>query len=176
MSDNIDIVTNSLKYYDKNMEIYKDKLKYAKYFKIEESSSDTQHEILLFYDENKKLILKTRYEYIGIYGHNTQTWIWGWSIPTLRKISTTIIRKIFNYGAELDPSESFLKTELVTARFMISDPIQLDIHMAIVSYLSKTPFTYNVPDPDIDDTDSDGFYKIKTENINQTRYLFLLDV
>ena len=43
---------------------------------------------------------------------------------------------------DLDPEFSFLKTELVTSRFRITNPIQLDIHVAIASYLSRQYVVY----------------------------------
>jgi hypothetical protein len=178
MTDIVSIVTNSLKYYDNNTDIYKDKLKNAYYYKLHNLFSDNEHHIVEFYDENKNLLLKSRFEVIGIYAHMTNTWVWGWSIPILDKVSTKIIRKVFNYGAELDKSEIFLKTELISARFIISDPIQLDIHLAIVSYLSKNPFIYKIYDSDINDIDENGYHKITglEEYVERPiRYIFLLD-
>ena len=55
-----------------------------------------------------------------------------------------MLRNILNYGLNLDPitENTFLKTELITSRFRINDPVQLDVHIAISSYLSKVPFIF----------------------------------
>ena len=41
-----------------------------------------------------------------------------------------------------------VKTELITSKFEISDPIQIDMHLAIVSYLSKSPLIFNYIEPE----------------------------
>jgi len=72
-------------------------------------------------------------------------WFWGWAVSAFRKNLTIISRKILTYAFDLDPSVFLnlqLKTELVTSRFIITNPIQLDIHVALASYLSKSPLIY----------------------------------
>ncbi len=142
VSPDITLVRDSLVYYDNNYEIYKKKLKNINYLKIVKSNNDHQQDEIHFFDQDKKFLFKSRYEFIGIHEPQLQLWSWGWSIPYLNKKSTNIIRKILNYGVELEPTAHFLKSELITSRFRINHPIQLDIHSAIASYLAKKPVIY----------------------------------
>jgi hypothetical protein len=140
--NNTSVITESLEYYDKNCEIYKNFDKDFKYIKYENSDNDIEHNLIIFYDKNKKELFRTRYEVLGLFINETQTWIWGWAVSHFTKNTTNIVRKIFNYGAELNPESSFLKTELITSRFRISEYIQLEMHVSIGSYLSKKPLIY----------------------------------
>lgn len=139
---NNNLVPDSLEYYDKNCEIYDKLFHGVKYIKFVESTSDLDHSYIHMFDQNKKEILKSRYENIGIYNNKSSTWIWAWSVPRFLKNTTNIARKIINYGMELNPESKFLKTELITSRFRITNLIQLDMHVAIASYLSKKPAVY----------------------------------
>lgn len=139
---NTNLVTDALEYYDNNCEKYKDQFKQVRYIRFENSQSDLNHGIIMMYDKEKKELFRSRYEILGTYYSQTKTWVWAWAVPIFRKNSTNIVRKILHYGTELDPEARFLKTELITSRFRISDPIQLDIHTAIASYLSKKPVIY----------------------------------
>ena len=40
------------------------------------------------YDKDKKEILKSRYENIGIYNNKSHTWTWAWSVPKFLKNTT----------------------------------------------------------------------------------------
>jgi hypothetical protein len=85
----------------------------------------------------------------------------------MKKKNTTILRKILNYGIELEPTNNFLKTELITSRFRVTNKIQLDIYSAIVSYLSKKPRIIRIK----------LFNNIKlTEDINDKKKSILIDV
>ena len=189
--DNITFVTTSLKYFDENSEKYEGVLKHATYIKYFPAENDMANNIIVFYDKNKNEIFKSRYEIIGLYNSDVNTWTWSWAIPTFKKNNTGIARKLLNYGLMLDPSVKYLKTELITSRFRVADLVQLDIHVAIASYISKNPFIYkygmaryNVStdgNREISDIrksiDNDGFI-IVNPNIEDTLfiyYIFLLD-
>ena len=72
-----------------------------------------------------------------------------------------ISRKILNYGLDLDTNQNFLKTELVTSRFTVSNLLQLDIHVAIASYLTKIPNIY--------------CHKVSLNKSNDEDYIFFSD-
>jgi hypothetical protein len=130
------VISDSLEYYDKNNEIYKsfiDKIRFVKFIK----HYAKPYEIEL-YDDNKILLLKSTYELLGLYHNSSKIWTWAWAIPTLEKYQTNLSRQIFNYGIDLDPTEDvLLKTHFITSKFIINNEIQLDIHAAIASYISK---------------------------------------
>lgn len=143
------MIVNALEYYDKNME-KNDKLFKQTYYinfpKIDkELKGDLVRRRISMYNKKKEEIFTSKYEIIGIYENQTKTWSWGWAIPKLPKNQTYILRKILNYGLDLEPENthnSFLRTELITGRFRISKLLQLDLHVAIASYISKMPNVY----------------------------------
>lgn len=137
------LVTNSLAHYDENNEKYANILNSAKYLRWLKSDTDENHNKVIFFDKNKKEIFRSRYEIIGIYTSIGNTWTWSWAISRFKKNNTNIARKIWNYGSILNPDNNeFLKQELITSRFRITHPIQLDIHVAIAAYLSKNSIIY----------------------------------
>lgn len=182
MNQSINIVTNSLEYYDKNMEKYDKIISKIKYWKVESVDSDLEHSKIIFYDKNKKEIFKTRYEIIGLYNDISNTWVWAWSIPFFRRNSTYISKKILNYGLDIPPDTEnrFLKSELITSRFRVSDKIQLDLHVSIASYISKKPMIYNLIYRDTNEyLNQQDYYKV-VDNIDEinnyvSMYIFLLD-
>lgn len=142
MSSNI--IVNSLSYYDKNTDKYKyifEDVKYISFQKQDKKKGDMIRNQIYFYDKHKNKIHTSRYEVIGIYENQTKSWIWGWANPKFEKNTTYISRQILNYGLDIEDN-SFLKAELITSRFRISNPVQLDIHSAIASYISKNPIVY----------------------------------
>ncbi len=136
------IVPIALEYYDREKDRYNKLFSKVRYVKIDESTKDISHNVINMFDSNKNKIYSSEYEVLGLYVSDTDTWLWGWTVPYFRKNSINISKKILNYGIELDPDTEFLKTELITSRFKINDPIQLDIHTAIGSYLAKNPIIF----------------------------------
>jgi hypothetical protein len=183
MNQSINIVTNSLEYYDKNREKYDKITSAVKYYKLKKNTSDLDHNRIFFYDKDKKKIFETRYEIIGLYDNATQTWVWAWSVPSFEKNSTFISKKILNYGLDIPskPENRFLKSELITSRFRISDKVQLDIHVSVASYISKNPMVFRMkrdPSQYDQDVEQDLFEikkELKDDNEYVMFYLFLLD-
>lgn len=178
MNNNITLVKDALEYYDANNEKYRFVFKGARYVKFIPSKNDLEHNVVVFYNDAKEEMFRSRFEVIGLFNSNSNTWSWAWSIPTYRKNNTHIVRQIFMYGSELDPDEStrFLKMELITSRFRISDPVQLDVHASIASFLSHKPVIYNHYLFTDYQTGSDGLYDITQTTKQYTlHYIFLLD-
>lgn len=135
-----ELIKISLSYYDKNNEKYSSLYDKFKYYSITPSTNDTEHSIIKFYDKNDDVVYESKYEILSFYDNSNHLWVWGWAIPLLRKNEVYLSRKILNYGLDLSLSEEiFLKSELITSRIIISDPIQISIHSSIASYISKTP-------------------------------------
>jgi hypothetical protein len=140
--NDIMLIRNSFEYYDKNQENIKNKFDKVNYISFDINKKDLEHNVIIFYDSDLKELFRSRMEKIGVYDKLSQIWTWSWAISHLNKNETNISRKILKYGVELDPMSRFLKTELVTSRFRISNKTQLDMHCAIASYLSKKPNVY----------------------------------
>jgi hypothetical protein len=169
----IDLVKNSLEYFDKNKDKYESKFKNVKYISTKTSDIDTEQTVKYFYDASFNLLFKSRCEYIGLFDIEYGLWSWAWSIIFLKKKDTAIIRKILNFGTELEPESTFLKTELVLSRFKITNKIQIDIHLAIVSYLAKKPiifcqkYSQNIID--------NKYIDVNDPSATSSVYIFLLD-
>ena len=140
----IDLVCDSLEFYDKNTEKYKKIIDKITFVKFEESINDHEHNYIYLYDEDKNELFNSRYEYIGLFEPKINIWTWAWAIPAINKKNTNIVRKLLMYGTELDPQQNFLKSELITSRFKINNNIQLDIHASIASYLSKKQVVFKM--------------------------------
>lgn len=175
--DNISLITTALEYYDSSNEIYEKLLKTVTYVKFVLSENDIEKDMIILYDDKKREIIRSTYEIIGLYNTNSNTWTWAWAISSFRKNSTNIVRKIWNYGAVLDPSVKYLKTELITSRFRIADKIQLDIHASIAAYLSKNPLVYKYYIYMNPKKDSEGFVHLNANKSDDYTiyYMFLLD-
>jgi hypothetical protein len=162
------IIPKALEYYDKN------KIKYNSLFskiknnkeQIEfiEKKKDTEKNEIIIYDENNKKIAKAKYELIGVYYSIHQLWVWAWALQKVYKNKIYTSRKLLNYGLDIDSFKyDLLKTQLTTSRFKITNLLQLDINIAISSYLTKIPTIYS--------------HKIYiSENNYTTYYMFLFDL
>ncbi len=178
-----DIIINSLNYYDTNYEKYDKLIESIVYIKFIRKNNDLEHNVLIFYDKNKKEIFQSKYEIIGIYNKSYNLWVWAWAMPKLKKNLSYISRKILTYGLDLDYDKNYIKSELITSRFKITNQTQLDIHISIASYLAKIPMIYKfVSNPyNTEDPNSDNMIKIIDENnefdtdLNVNYYLFILD-
>jgi hypothetical protein len=172
------IITKSFEYYDKNTEHNNELFKNVRYVTYSNNEKDLKQNHINMYDKNKKIIKKYTYEHIGVLDNMSNSWTWAWSIPNYTKNLTYISRRILNYGFNLDLQYMFLRYELLTSRFRISNPIQVDIHISLASYLSKHPVIFKL-DTLVDNTDPDENYlKINdddTKKNNITYYLFILD-
>lgn len=179
-----DLVSSSLEYYDTNQEKYLEKFSNVYYVSFTKSNNENEHDVMNFYDKDKNLLYKSRYEILGLYVSKGSIWTWAWSIPTYKKNKTHISRRLLHYGTELEYNINvFLKSELITSRYKITNPIQLDIHSAIASYLSKQPLVYKFYDKEDEAlykkvTESGGLIDIREKVSNEhytLYYLFLLD-
>ena len=182
MSNPKDIVSNSLEYLDKNVDNYKELISKIKYYSLEFFFGDLERHKIIFYDKNKKKIFNSDYEIIGLYNNFSRTWAWSWSISWFSKNEVYLARKILNYGLDIVPDRNtlFLKTALVTSRFRITDFVQLDLHVAIASYLGKQPLIYQLyVHPSASELVDAGvipiYEKEQSDENYQIFYLFLLD-
>lgn len=139
MNDFTQIVKSALEYYDDNTLKHYDKMKTFKYYKVDKDIGK-----IFFYDKNKILIHDSHYEVIGRLIQAQKIWVWGWSASELTKDIIKTSRKVLNYALDLDTQNISLKTELITSRFQVTHPIQIDIHVALTSFLSKQPMIYKL--------------------------------
>jgi hypothetical protein len=180
------VITRALEYYDKNRETYDNffsKIKYVK--QTNQNNKDLERSKIIFYDKNNKEMGRSRYEKIGIYNVSSKIWTWSWAVAINPKNTTYLARKILNYGLDITVDDNkhnnlFLKSELTTSRFKIDHAIQLDIHIAICSYIAKIPMILPSSHKDDINVRDYGEFDYKPGNISksgiiQTEYFFILD-
>ena len=140
-------IKDALEKYDKNTEMYyNDIFKDAYYEEFILKNSEIDYDEVIFYDKNNNVIMKANYEMLGNFYVDTQIWVWAWSNPSYNKKLITRSSNLLFYGLKLNSEENFsLKTELVNSRFQITDPIQIDIHLAIASELCKNQCIFKYP-------------------------------
>ncbi len=169
------LIKNSLEYYDEhqiNVNKIIDKIVYLKW---NGNTGNTTEETsfvnkISFYDKDKKLLLTSAYEFLGMYIPKNKILKWAWAVPSLTKNNTFISRKILSYAFDLDFNNDYLlRSELINSTIKIHNDIQLDIHIAIASYLSKIKFIYKyIAIPMEND---DGYYKIDNKvKLNKNMY------
>ena len=142
------LIPRSLEYYDKNVEDYEPFFNNVYDSKTIQNDKDMERNKILFYNKKNDVILESEYEIIGLFYKKYNLWSWGWAIPSLKKNETYIIKKLLNYALDIDISRTnnksfgFIKTELINSRSKITDELQLHIHLALASYLSKNKIIY----------------------------------
>jgi hypothetical protein len=173
MTSDINIIKNALEYYDTKL---KKITKNVHYIKIIHKTKDMERNIIKLFDNNDNIILESKYELIGMLTNKLKIWMWAWSNPKIHKNNTYISKKILNYGLNLSQNELILKTKLITSRFIITSPIQIQINIALATYLSKTSSFYEfMIDPDYS-VSSSKIYLKNDNNIDSLKYyIFLLD-
>ena len=97
-----------------------------------------------------KLNQSFNYEILGIFDDQTKTWVWSWLIPTIIQENIQISRSLLDYGLNLTTENKtndylFLKTQLTNSRFRLENSNQLDLHLALCSYLSKDKIKFIYP-------------------------------
>jgi len=139
------LIKTALTHYDNNRTKYKNFFEKIEYKKIVLANNDIDHNEVVFYDKNKKEIFKSKYEVLGVYYPFYNLWAWGWSLPTMPKNTIQLSKKLLLYGLDLDVSnvlQRHLRVELSLSRFKVVDKTQIDIHIALGSYLTKKPIVY----------------------------------
>jgi len=138
-----DLIIKSIKYFDKQNK------KYSKYLKNTEIIIDKSRKIV-----DKKtgefMDIKFETEILGAFNHDSNVFLWGWSLPYLGMNETKISKELLNYGLRLDPSSNtmshfFLKSLLVNARNNIETDFDLDLIQAISSYILKDKCDFIYP-------------------------------
>lgn len=130
------IILNALEYYDKNNEFFYKFFKLIRFIIITKNTGKRNK--IELYDENKNLLIATEYEVIGKYYSGASVWVWAWTDPSLSKYQNSVSKQILVYGIELDPSKDILlKLQLITSKIIITNEIQLDVQLAVSSYISK---------------------------------------
>ena len=159
-------------------------IKKIKYLKINNEPNLTPR--IKFFDSDKNLLLDSGFENIGIYKQKNNIWQWGWSMNAINNNQNSISRNILTYSFKLKsdiPSEFLLKCILLDSKHIIKNKLQLEILLALSSYLSKFHFIFKLPVLpssvlNVDDKDYINYNSLFTDkNYNDCDilYLFIID-
>ena len=81
------------------------------------------------------------YEILGIFDNKTNIWVWSWVFPLIDRKLNQECKNLLNYGLNIEipnlevMDSYFIKTQLTNSRIYLKDKIQLDILLAVCSYL-----------------------------------------
>ncbi len=156
MDDLNTLIDKSLNFYDEQNK------KYKEYLNEDDIVVTRDKNIIKFNNLNKEF----KYELVGMFDNTTNIWMWGWMVPDFLYNETNLVRKLLNYGLKISPSviipisddKLYLKTQMINSRFLLNDKFQLDLHLAITSYLVKDSIKFI-------------YYKKKYLNKEKTKYI-----
>jgi hypothetical protein len=156
-------------------------LKKVHYLQINNNPNLTPR--IKLFDSDKNLLLESGFENIGIYKQKNNTWQWGWSMDSINNNQNSISRNILAYSFKLKTdihSEFLLKSILLDSKHKIKNKLQLEILLALSSYLSKFHFIFKLPIlPNTITSDEYVNYKnlFTDKNFNNCHilYLFIID-
>lgn len=140
------IIPKILEDYDKNNEIHSKEFDNVVHSNMIKPA--TQEPILILYDKDMNEIKRYKYSIIGLFLRSQNIWTWGWAVPYWSINIASHSRKLLNYGLDIEVTaqknqvSSFLKTQLITSRFILNDPLQLDIYIALAAALTKQTNIY----------------------------------
>lgn len=176
---------NTIKTAMEEHDIYEYKIlnffKKIEYFKIHNDRNLTPR--IKLFDSNKNLLLESSFENVGIFKQKNNIWQWAWSMNSINNNQNFISRNILTYSFKLKteiPSEYLLKAILLESKHIIRNKLQLEILLAISSYLSKFHFILKLPIlPNVDFEEEYINYKqlFVDKNFNECDilYLFIID-
>jgi hypothetical protein len=181
--NDINLIPLALNYYDVINKKNEGRFNRVKYVRFHKNPHDkNKRDTIAMFNENQELIEEYDYEVLGMVNFNSIDfiyWTWSWAIPDFKKKITETSRNMLQYGWELEPSLMyFLKTELSNSRFRITNPVQIDIHVALGAYLSKASIIYRFDfDPDKLERANDKLYpvheKFDKNKPHQSYFIFL---
>lgn len=103
--------------------------------KFDEASST-----ITFFNKDTNKIFD--YELLGYYDNQNYIWIWGWVLGDFNYRDTPQCKYLLEYGLKLESStttleQHMIKGILVNSRIKIEEQAQLDVNLAIYSYIIK---------------------------------------
>ena len=107
------------------------------------------------------------YEILCVFDLKTRIWAWSWLFPLLNKKFSYESRQLLNYALDKniisinDEENIFIKTQLTNSRLYIPDSFQLDIMLALCSYLLQDRIKFIYPEVNKDNSDIILFILVK---------------
>jgi hypothetical protein len=92
--------------------------------------------------DDPDITFQTEYELLGVYSEKNRIWSWSWGIAVKSIADNYLARKLIKYAVDLEQDRGYMKFLLTTARGIIQDTTQIDINLAVASYILKQPYIY----------------------------------
>lgn len=159
------IITQALIEFDKKRPVVDKLVKKNNRVKITKGRSDTERDVIRIYNDNDKLLLESEYEMLGSYYPELKIWTWAWANPGMYPPQNYLSTDILNHAIGWGKERSYLKSMLVNSRTMITDPVQLDVNLALSASIIKHYYIYPYQDP----------IGIRDEKTSLVHYLILLN-
>ena len=139
----IDLIKKSLIHFDNQNK------KYNKFLKDCELNFETNQIINMKTGKEMNDIQFTT-EVLGVINYPSNVFIWSWSLPYLGMSQTKISKELLNYGLTLVPNSNtishyYIKSLLINARNYIESDFDLDLILAISSYILKDKYSFIFP-------------------------------
>jgi hypothetical protein len=128
-------IKKAIEHFDEQNWNYK-YLAHVQNVKFDESDSS----ITFIKDNNEKEYYN--YELLGYFDNPNGVWIWGWVLADFNYRDTPQCKYLLDYGLKLEPKsatleQAMIKGTLVNSRIKIEEFVQLEINLALYSYLVK---------------------------------------
>ena len=136
-------IKKAIEYYDNQ------NIKYKNIIETEEISYKYNINEITFKNPNIKYNI-FEFETLGYFDNTSHIWVWGWVLQEFSSDQTKLCRDLLNYGLKLDPNtitdeHLFIKPLLINSRILIEEDSQLDINLAIYSYIVRDNFKFIYP-------------------------------
>ena len=92
---------------------------------------------ILFYDKKDNILIKGKYQIIGVFDRNKKIFNWAWSISNLDDNLISYSKELLNYGLDLSKEYIILKYLLTKTDIETKNILFEDFIISIVSYLLK---------------------------------------
>lgn len=165
------LIKKSIEHYDNQNQEYSNQIKEILNFdrKIFDSTGENKNRLII---KNK---FEYEYELLGIFNIETKTFVWSWCFIDLPKYLATQSKFLLKYGLEIGISNHddiltedsfYLKILLCNSRFSINDEFQLNIILAICSYVLSNRIDFIIKRPLVNMPNIIEFYIVKQIFLN----------
>ena len=94
-------------------------------------------EQIYFYDNNNEILIKGKYQIIGVFDRHTKIFNWGWAISNLNSDLVSYSKELLNYGLNLSKEYIILKYLLTKTDLETKNLLFEELIASLVSYLLK---------------------------------------
>ena len=137
-----DIISKALIEYDAAQPVIRYLIKNSHYEGFK-TNNDWQRTKFKFIDKNTdEIIIETEVEILAVYYDKLKVYSWAWSQTGLTNSENYLAKEILLYALKIGSELSYIKSILTTSRGSIKDVTQVDINLAIGSYIIKQPYIY----------------------------------